>query len=115
MKTVLEFKYMPSNCVECILIRREGKEWICGGCTRNVVVSYINSNERHHWCPLKEVEENTYNNFALSAIVKLQEKQIENLRLEIKQLRQLLDKASQILQDTDFEEQSKAIDCEAEL
>lgn len=41
----------------------------------------------------------------------------ENSQLykENKKLRQLLDKASQILQDNGFEKESKEIDCEAEL
>ena len=40
---------------------------------------------------------------------------LKNAEEENKRLRVALDKASQILQDNGFEEESKAIDCMAEL
>jgi len=40
---------------------------------------------------------------------------IRDLQVENKQLREFLNKASQVLQDNGFEAESKAIDCVAEL
>lgn len=41
--------------------------------------------------------------------------QLRNLQEENKKLKELLDKASQVLRDNGFEEESKSIDCMAEL
>ena len=47
--------------------------------------------------------------------IKSMNEEIKTLKEENEKLRKLLDEASQVLHDNGFEEESKKIDCEAEL